>query len=243
MGAFLSFLKRQRLLVEDNLARKRKSHTFSLVRYVLHKRLALLIKTYADGVCLDAGSGHSPFKESLSAVATRVVTVDAEDRSGEVDFIADIQDMRGIADASMDTVLCTQVLEHVPRPWDAISEMHRVLKDDGHVILSAPHLCPIHEAPHDYFRYTEYGLQSLLTSRGFRVLELHPAGGLLSFIAHQATILTVSVFASVPGLRTLAWFCNYVLLVRLLEPVDRVFGMLRVFPSNYAVVAQKTSHS
>ena len=93
MGAFLSFLKRQRLLVEGNLARKRKSHTFSLVRYLLHKRLALLIKTYVDGVCLDAGSGHSPFKESLSAVATRVVTVDSENRSGEVDFVADIQNM------------------------------------------------------------------------------------------------------------------------------------------------------
>ena len=121
--------------------------------------------------------------------------------------------------------------------------MYRVLKDNGHVILSVPHLSPIHEAPHDYFRYTEYGLNSLLTSRGFRVLELHPAGGLLSFLAHPATSLTVSLFASVPGLRTLAWFCNYVLLVRLLEPVDRVFGMLSVFPVNYVVVARKISHA
>ena len=243
MGGFLSFLKRQRWLVEENLARKRKSHTFSLARYLLHKRLALLIKTYVEGVCLDAGSGHSPFKESLTALATRVVTVDSENRSGEVDLIADIQNMPSIADASMDTVLCSQVLEHVPRPCDAISEMYRVLKDNGHVILSVPHLSPIHEAPHDYFRYTEYGLNSLLTSHGFRVLELHPAGGLLSFLAHPATSLTVSLFASVPGLRTLAWFCNYVLLVRLLEPVDRVFGMLSVFPVNYVVVARKISHA
>ena len=243
MGGFLFFLKRQRRLVEENLARKRKSHTFSLVRYLLHKRLALLIKTYVDGVCLDVGSGHSPFRESLAAAATRVVTVDSESRSGEVDFIADIQSMPSIADASMDSVLCTQVLEHVPRPCDAIIEIYRVINDNGHVILSVPHLSPIHEAPHDYFRYTEYGLKSLLTRHGFRVLELHPAGGLLSFIAHPATSLTVSVFASVPGLRTLAWFCNYVFLVRLLEPVDRVFGMLSVFPANYAVVARKIPHA
>ena len=162
----LSFVQSQRSRLNDWLTAKGLAHTFSLAAYLLHKRTRPLIRSYVRGPCLDAGSGRSPLKTQCEALGVEVVSIDREDRAGQVDYIADIQHMPVIESESMGTVLCTQVLEHVPRPWDAASEFCRTLKTGGHLILSAPHLSVIHEAPDDYYRYTCFGLRSLLSSRG-----------------------------------------------------------------------------
>jgi SAM-dependent methyltransferase len=73
--------------------------------------------------------------------------------------------MRCFADASFDAVFLLEVLEHVATPDLAISEIYRVLAPGGVLVLSTPFLFEIHEAPHDYFRFTEHGLRLLL--RGF----------------------------------------------------------------------------
>lgn len=65
-------------------------------------------------------------------------------------------------DGAFDVVLCTEVLEHLQEPQRAIDEMHRVLKPGGQLLLTTRFLFPIHDAPHDYFRFTKYGLRYLL---------------------------------------------------------------------------------
>ena len=241
MNAFFSYLKKRRREVEDELARKGRTGEFSLSRYLLYQHLERAIELYADGVCLDAGTGHAPFKSRLRAKAARLICMDIEDRAGEVDIIGDVQNMSKVKDCSVDTVFCTQVLEHVPEPWTALSEIQRVLRKEGHVILSVPHLSSIHEAPNDYFRYTEFGLQSLLSSTGLVVCEMHRSGGLVCFLAHYATLAGMSLAAGIPGLSTIARAVNYWIMVRALEPIDRTLGMRSVFPCNYVVVAKKTS--
>jgi SAM-dependent methyltransferase len=67
-------------------------------------------------------------------------------------------------------VLCTEVLEHLPEPQKAVDEIFRVLKPGGTLLLTTRFLFPIHDAPHDYFRFTKYGLRYLL--RGFEILKL-----------------------------------------------------------------------
>src|SRR4030095_5709220 len=76
----------------------------------------------------------------------------------------------GLADAVFDVVLCTEVLEHLPEPQRALDEMFRVLKPSGTLLLTTRFLFPIHDAPHDYFRFTKYGLRYLL--RRFEILEV-----------------------------------------------------------------------
>jgi|ERR1041384_165087 SAM-dependent methyltransferase len=63
---------------------------------------------------------------------------------------------------SFDVIVLSEVLEHVPAPHLAISNIHRVLRAGGRLILTVPFLFPIHERPHDYYRYTRYGLEYLL---------------------------------------------------------------------------------
>ncbi len=116
-------LRRRRAQVEASLAQAGQLHTLSLARWRLHSVLSEAIARYGTGRYLDAGSGRSPYRALLEEVGMEVVSIDVEDRSGDVDLLADIQSMPKVASASFDTILCTQVLEHVPRPWDAVAEL------------------------------------------------------------------------------------------------------------------------
>jgi SAM-dependent methyltransferase len=69
------------------------------------------------------------------------------------------------------TILMLDVLEHVPHPQRALSEAYRCLKADGIIILIVPFLYPIHDAPHDYQRWSLYGLKKLADEQGFTVTK------------------------------------------------------------------------
>jgi SAM-dependent methyltransferase len=69
------------------------------------------------------------------------------------------------------------VLEHLEEPERGIAEAYRLLKPGGHVILTAPFIWWIHEAPRDFFRYSPFGLRYLLEEAGFEVVEVQPLAG------------------------------------------------------------------
>jgi SAM-dependent methyltransferase len=235
----LAWLRRRRVRVEAALSRRGLTHTFSLARRRLRLRLAAAIREYAGGDCLDCGSGRSPYRHLLRRQGSSVTSVDIEDRSGEVDLLADIQEMPQIGDGSFDTILCTQVLEHVPRPWRAMAELSRVLRPGGQLILSVPHLSAVHEPPHDFYRYTRFGLTALCTQSGLEVLRLEPTGGLVSFLAHGVSLGVMSTLAAVPGLMWPVWLFNYLFLVLLTEPLDHLLGLAAVYPCDYVLVARR----
>jgi SAM-dependent methyltransferase len=116
------------------------------------------------GRTLDLGSQAGPY----AALFPNRVSLDIRPGPG-VQIVGDAQAL-GIADGRFDVVLCTEVLEHLPEPQKAIDEMFRVLKPGGELLLTTRFLFPIHDAPHDYFRYTKYGLRYLL--RRFEIVEL-----------------------------------------------------------------------
>jgi SAM-dependent methyltransferase len=88
-------------------------------------------------------------------------------------------------DASFDTVLSVQVLEHTPEPENLLAEMARVLKPDGLLILTAPFSFRLHEEPHDYFRFSRHGLEELCARSGLVIEELSPHGNLWSLLGHK----------------------------------------------------------
>lgn len=100
------------------------------------------------------------------------------------DIIGDVMNLP-LPDASYDTVLCLAVLEHVPRPWDAMREMHRVLKPGGTLMLYVPFLSPYHAMSGyygDYVRFTDDGLRALCGD--FTNIHIVPVRGAAETIAH-----------------------------------------------------------
>lgn len=120
----------------------------------------------SDGHTLEVGAfGHSRFRRFFPDR----IGVDIREGPG-VDRIASVYDLP-FEDGEFENVLCMSVLEHLEEPKKAITEMHRVLKPGGRIIMSVPFLFPIHEAPDDYWRFTKYGLQKLF-SEGWEIIEL-----------------------------------------------------------------------
>jgi len=135
---------------------------------------------------LDAGAGDAPYRKYFSH--TDYVAVDDASTPyhafGSVDVVCDLTQLP-MASELFDTILCTQVLEHVPNPQLVLAEFVRVLKPGGRLFLTVPQSWEIHEAPRDYFRFTRYGLEMILRGAGFEELSIVPRGGYFYFLAER----------------------------------------------------------
>jgi len=212
---------------------------FSAITFTLRRTLVPLIREYCTGRVLDAGAGGLHGRQLLAPWCTEYVSADIADQSGELDIIADVQDLKDVGDMQFDCVFCSQVLEHIPRPDSALKEFYRVLKPGGAVLIAAPHLSALHEEPHDYYRYTQHGLRYLLESNGFEVEKMRSAGGLLTFIAHPFSYVLNSVFWRVPGIRWLFWLISLVFLVLPPAAMDYILRTHRKWPTNVIAVARR----
>jgi SAM-dependent methyltransferase len=74
------------------------------------------------------------------------------------------------SEGSFGTVLALNLFEHVPRFWRGFQEVHRVLRSDGVLLVSAPFNCHIHAYPSDYWRFTREGLGVLLEDYPCQIL-------------------------------------------------------------------------
>ena len=150
-----------------------------LVHRIMDRHLGRAAAAYARGRLLDVGCGEKPYRSLFAPFVTEHVGLDHEDTLHARHAI----DLYGFADAipadavSFDCILCTAVLEHVEEPARVVAEMHRVLRPGGVVFLTAPLFWHIHEAPRDFYRYTEYGLRYLFKKAGFEIQEIVPLSG------------------------------------------------------------------
>ncbi|HTC59861.1 MAG TPA: glycosyltransferase [Solirubrobacteraceae bacterium] len=133
---------------------------------------------------LDVGAGSAPFRELFSH--TDYVTVDRarslHGAANDFDLVASADDIP-LKQASVDAIVCTQVLEHLPEPVDALTEFFRLLKPGGVLFLTAPLVWEEHEKPDDYFRYTRSGLAHILEKVGFEHIEITGRGDCFSTLA------------------------------------------------------------
>lgn len=137
---------------------------------------------YLRGVCLDVGCGDMPYRSMLIQPPFAITDYLGLDRPGERRQSArpDLYYINGaipLESQSVDSALCTEVLEHCPDASALLQELQRVLKPGGSLILTVPFLWPLHEVPDDWCRYTPFALRQLLVSSGFIVHELRPLGG------------------------------------------------------------------
>ncbi len=96
------------------------------------------------------------------------------DRETTPNIFADVT-RTPLEDQSVDCILCTEVLEHLPNPQACVDEVHRLLRNDGVALVSVPFFYPVHADPYDFQRFTEDGLRRLF--REFKSVEVHRMGG------------------------------------------------------------------
>lgn len=123
------------------------------------------------GRLLDVGCGCKPYRKLFTKVEEYLgIELDTPDnrRTKQADLYYD-GNRFPLTDASCDTLLCNQVLEHVFRQNAFLDEMLRILRPGGILILTIPFLWPEHEQPYDCLRYTSFGLRDRLEQAGLRV--------------------------------------------------------------------------
>lgn len=130
---------------------------------------------------LDLGADRSPYRELLEKLGYGVETLDMGEESG-ADHLGTAE-RTGLRDSSFDLVVCTQVLEHVARPVEALREVRRILKPEGTFLFSVPHVWFFHPHPADYWRFTQQGVLELCAQGDFRAVELRGQGGTLLSLA------------------------------------------------------------
>lgn len=144
------------------------------------------LRDFARGHLADFGCGKVPYFGIYRELTTQVTCVDwpgSLHETSHIDVYADLNEPTGIADASFDTILSSSVLEHIWRHDVIWREMARTLKPGGHLILTVPFVYALHEAPHDYFRWTRFALEKACEEVGLEIVRNEPYGGGVDVLA------------------------------------------------------------
>jgi SAM-dependent methyltransferase len=151
----------------------------------------------AGGRLLDVGCGDKPWEQVLAPYVTEHVGVEfAETFAPSMNAAqsrADVLysgDRLPFDDATFDTVLSNQVLEHVPDPHAHFTDLVRVLRPGGRLLLTVPFSFRLHSEPYDFWRFTRHGLAELSRRNAMDVEVLEERGGLWRVVGQKiATFL------------------------------------------------------
>lgn len=196
-----------------------------------------LLEEFVQGRVLDMGAGRLAWRSTLSSFSGRYISGDVTIEHPGLDVVFDVTHPWPFEDACFDTIFSCSVLEHIPSTGTCLTEMHRVLVPGGVAIVSVPFMFYLHGQPHDYWRFTSYGLVWLAETAGFKVERLVANGGLFSFLLNipsvavssmlQALHLVALVPAATAGFHGLA------------RRMDNVFDPKSLFASNHICVLRK----
>jgi SAM-dependent methyltransferase len=135
--------------------------------------------SHYKGTLYDLGAGESPYRDFFLQHAEHYVAVDwgGSQHNTKADIAADLNKPLPIATEVADTVVSLSVMEHLCEPQVFLTESYRILKPGGAMVLQVPFMWRVHEAPYDYFRYTEYGLRYMFEKAGFSNITISPQTG------------------------------------------------------------------
>jgi len=218
------------------------NYSYLLWKYQL-KEVICILKENVRGRILDVGCGNKPFEKYLESMVTEYIGCDVVQSSlQKVDVVCDATDIP-FENECFDSIISTQVLEHISETDLCLQEMYRLLVKGGILILTVPFVWPIHEEPYDYYRFTEHGLRFKLERVGFKNMKIKATGGLwislgLMFLSfgcrniNKKTNVLCLFFSRIYNKVFLLIFNNIFSFLNRLFPCKRI-------PSNYIVIAKK----
>lgn len=138
------------------------------------------LRLHAKGKLLDLGCGKVPLYAAYKEFITDNICVDWSNtfhKNEYLDYELDLTKKLPFNDNEFDTIILSDVLEHIPVPELLWVEMTRILTMNGKIIMNVPFYYWLHEQPHDYYRYTEFALRRFAQNCGLRLVQLEPTGG------------------------------------------------------------------
>lgn len=129
--------------------------------------------------CLDVGCGSQPFRAQLETLGFDYTGFDANQNfESSVAVIGAIDEPlpSTLVPGSFQFVLCTEVLEHVPRWPEAFRNLAALLAPGGRLLITTPHIWIPHEEPADFFRPTSLGIEYHGRAAGLMPLEITRLG-------------------------------------------------------------------
>lgn len=149
--------------------------------FLTRNRLLNAISLYSrelGGVIMDFGCGSKPYRSLFNA--EQYIGVDFENPghphvNEQIDVFYDGKSIP-FGNAHFDAIFCSEVFEHIFNLHEILPELNRVLKPGGKMLLTCPFAICEHEVPHDFARYSSFGIKHLLEQNGFRIISQEKTG-------------------------------------------------------------------
>lgn len=148
------------------------------------------------GKLLDFGCGSKPYKSMFRV--DEYIGVDYENEghphhNEQIDVFYNGKNIP-FPDGTFDSVLCSEVFEHVFNLNEVIAELNRVTKTGGHMLITCPFVWNEHEVPHDFARYTLFALKDILEKNGYEVVSSTKSGNFITTLAQLRVLYFKQVF-------------------------------------------------
>lgn len=183
-------------------------HPFYIIRTGL-KNAILSNSTFMSGKMLDFGCGSKPYKDQFKV--DEYIGLDYENdghthENEQIDVFYDGQNIP-FPDEYFDSVLSSEVFEHVFNIERVLTEINRVMKKEGKLLITCPFVWNEHEVPHDYARYTLFALRDLLDRHGFELVKEEKSGDFITTIFQLWSLYFYTAFSGLrKGFFLYRWF-------------------------------------
>lgn len=184
---------------------------------------------------VDIGCGPLTNQELLKERNT--IYIDGADFDG-INLVCDFSKSLPMKQNSIDGILCSNVIEHLPEPQVCFNEIHRVMKSGGEALILVPFIIKLHQEPYDFHRYTKYALKFYAKKAGFSIVDVKEVGGISNILG---TILKTAIKVSSNPIYKLGLRSQY-FIWRVLRKLFDDDSPSAILPQGYALYLKKNSN-